>query len=332
MLPSHEEGSATIETRLTKRFGLTHPVLSAPMAGHSGGNLAAAVSEAGGLGLFGASGMTTERLREQIALGRSKTCRPFGVGLLTQRLPDEEALLDTAIEEHVAVIALSFADPSPWLARTRDAGIATICQVQDIEGARLAVRAGADVIVAQGTEAGGHTGTSTLLPLLESVLDAFPDQIVIAAGGIATGRALAAVLAAGADGVWMGTRFLATTEATEVAEDHRQLILESRAEDTVFTPVYDIVNGTAWPEGVAARVRRNAFAEAWTGREDELVSRIEELRAQNLAGRESAPRDNRVYYMGAGVGTITSIRPVAEVLKDICDEAERLLKGAAGMA
>jgi nitronate monooxygenase len=275
--------------------------------------------------------MGADKLREQLALGRSKTGRPFGVGLLTQRLPAEEALLSTAIEERVPVIAFSFADPTPWVARAREAGIATICQVQNVEGARLAARSGADVIVAQGTEAGGHTGTSTLLPLLESVLDEFPDQIVIAAGGIATGRALAAVLAAGADGVWMGTRFLATTEATEVADDHRQLILESRSEDTVFTPVYDIVAGTAWPEGVAGRVRRNAFAEAWTGREDELISRLEELRAANLAARETAPRDNRIYYMGTGVGTITSVIPVAEVLKDVCDEAERLLKHAAGM-
>ena len=321
-----------IETRLTKRFGLRYPVLSAPMAGHSGGNLAAAVSEAGGLGLFGASGKTPEWVREQVALARSKTDRPFGVGLLTQRLPAEETLFSTAIEERVSFIAFSFADPAPWVARARDAGIATICQVQDLAGARLAVGAGADMVVAQGTEAGGHTGASTLLPLLESVLDEFPDQIVLAAGGIATGRALAAVLAAGADGVWMGTRFLATTEATEVADDHRQVILESREEDTVFTPVYDIVNGTAWPKGVAARVLRNAFAESWTGREDELVSRLEELRAENLKGRESAPRDNRIYYMGTGVGTIKSVQPVSKVLRDIGDEAERLLKRAAGTA
>jgi nitronate monooxygenase len=202
--------------------------------------------------------------------------------------------------------------------------------VQDLDGARAAVDAGADVIAAQGTEAGGHTGASTLMPLLEGVLDRFPDQIVVAAGGIATGRGLAAVLAAGADGAWIGTRFLATTEATDVAQDHQQLILESSAADTIFTPVYDIVNGTEWPEGVAARVNRNKFAAEWTGHEDELRRNLEDVRARNLSDRESAPRDNRVYYMGAGVGSITSVRPVAEVLQEIGNEAERLLRGAAG--
>ena len=318
-----------MKSRLTERFGLPYPVLSAPMAGHSGGGLAAAVSEAGGLGLFGAAGNSPEWLEEQIALARSKTAKPFGAGFLTQRLPHEEALFEVALEARLPVLAFSFADPAPWVARARDAGIATVCQVQDIEGARAAVRAGAEVIVAQGTEAGGHTGTSALLPLLETVLDEFPDQIVVAAGGIATGRALAAVLAAGADGAWMGTRFLATTEASEVSPDHRQMILESTARDTVLTPVYDIVAGSAWPQGVAGRVRRNAFAAEWTGREDELMARLDELRAQNLAGRESAPRDHRVYYMGTGVGAITSVRPVADVLQDICGEAERLLRRTA---
>ena len=321
-----------MHSRLIQRFGLAYPVLSAPMANHSGGGLAAAVSEAGGLGLFGTAGARPEWLHEQIALARSKTSKPFGVGFLTQRLPQEAALFEVALEARLPVLAFSFADPAPWVARARDAGIATVCQVQDIEGARSAAQAGADVIVAQGTEAGGHTGMSTLLPLLEAVLDEFPDQIVIAAGGIATGRALAAVMAAGADGAWMGTRFLATTEATEVAPDHRQMILESTAQDTVFTPVYDIVNGSKWPGDVAARVRRNAFAAEWTGREDELVARLEELRAQNLAGRETAPADNRIYYMGTGVGAITSVRPVAEVLREICNEAGRLLVRAAGVS
>jgi nitronate monooxygenase len=319
-----------MQSRLTKRFGLTYPVLSAPMANHSGGNLAAAVSEAGGIGLFGTAGATPEWLTGQIALARAKTSKPFGVGFLSQRLAQDEGLFEIALEARLPVLAFSFADPAPWVSRARDAGIATVCQVQDLEGARAAAHAGTDVIVAQGTEAGGHTGRSTLLPLLEAVLDEFPDQIVIAAGGIATGRALAAVLAAGADGAWMGTRFLATTEATEVAPDHRQMILDSTAQDTVFTPVYDIVNGSKWPQDVAARVRRNAFAAEWTGREDELVARLEELRARNLAGRETAPADNRIYYMGTGVGAIRSVRPVADVLREICEEADRLLRRAAG--
>src|SRR5690606_4105053 len=133
-------------------------------------------------------------------------------------------------------------EPAAWIARAKDAGIAVLCQVQSLEGAREAVDAGTDVIAVQDREAGGHAGPPSLLPLLEEVLDAFPDQAVIAAGGIASGRTLAAVLAAGADGAWVGTRLLATPEA-EIQDEHKQLIVEKRAEDTVFTPVYDILAG-----------------------------------------------------------------------------------------
>src|SRR5687768_15144554 len=160
-----------MRSSLLQRFGLTYPVLSAPMANHSGGGLAGAVSEAGGLGLFGTAGATPDWLQDQIALARSKTSKPFGVGFLTQRLQQDQALFEIALEARVPAVAFSFADPAPWVGRAHDAGIATICQVQDIEGARAAARAGADVIVAQGIEAGGHTGRSTLLPLLEAVLD-----------------------------------------------------------------------------------------------------------------------------------------------------------------
>jgi nitronate monooxygenase len=314
-----------IETPLTKLFDLKYPVLSAPMAGHSGGRLAAAVSQAGGLGLFGAASNDAAWLREQIGIVRDATDRPFGVGFLAQLLPNQEDRFAIALEAKVPVITLSFADPTPWIKRTQDAGIKTICQVQSLETAKEADSAGADVIVVQGTEAGGHTGTGGLLPLLESVLDALPARVIVAAGGIASGRSLAAVLAAGADGVWMGTRFLATPEATEVSETHKRLIVESNADDTVFTQVTDMLAGSLWPEGIGARLLRNQFTERWNGREAELRQHIEEQRAE----RDRATGADRLkfapLYMGTGAGAVREVQPVAEVMETICSEAEALL-------
>ena len=145
--------------------------------------------------------------------------------------------------ESPAAIALSFADPAPWIGRCKAAGARVICQVQTYEDADLAIAAGADVLVAQGNEAGGHTGSMGLLPLLVGVVARYPDVPVLAAGGIADGRTLAAALTAGADGAWLGTAFLATPEAVEVHEIHKRLIVESDGTDTVFTRAYDIVVG-----------------------------------------------------------------------------------------
>ena len=313
-----------LSTRLTEKYGLQYPVLSAPMAGHSGGRFAAAVSNAGALGTFGAATFTPERLKQEVEIARANTEKPFGVGLITFRLPDQEDLLNTAIEARVPVIALSFDDPRPWAPRIHDAGISLICQVQSMESASEAVEAGADVIAVQGREAGGHTGSPSLLPLLEQVLDAYPEHVVVAAGGISSGRTLAAVLAAGADGAWIGTRLLATPEA-EIAEEHKQMIVQSSAGDTVFTPVYDIVAGGRWPRDIEARLLRNRFAAEWTGRERELEDRLPEVMTRIAAAKNADPWQYQAVYMGAGVGAIQSVQPVGEVLESICREAETRL-------
>ncbi len=313
-----------LSTRLTEMFALQYPIVSAPMAGHSGGRLAAAVSEAGGLGLFGASLMSPERLQSEIEIARATTQRPFGVGFIAQFLPNEEAQFQAALEADLGAIAFSFEDPTPWVARAREAGIATICQVQSLAGAREAVDAGADVLVAQGREAGGHTGGASMLPLLEEILDAYPDHIVLAAGGIASGRALAAVLAAGADGAWIGTRLLATPEA-EIPDEHKQLIVEKQTDDTVFTAVYDILGPGRWPRDMEARVLRNRFVAQWAGRERELEDRLAEVRASNAEALQTDPWENRAVYMGTGVSAIHSIEPVADVIRSICDDAEQRL-------
>lgn len=313
-----------LTTRLTEKFGLRYPIVSAPMAGHSGGRLAAAVSEAGGLGLFGATRMSPERLRSELDIAARGTTRPYGVGFITMALSGEEAQFQVALESGVRAMAFSFGEPAAWVTRAKDAGIAVLCQVQSLEGAREAVDTGADVIAVQGREAGGHAGPPSLLPLLEEVLDAFPDQTVIAAGGIASGRTLAAVLAAGADGAWVGTRLLATPEA-EIPDEHKQLIVEKRAEDTVFTPVYDILAGGRWPRDVEARLLRNKFAEQWIGRERELEDRLPEVLAANARAAETEPLEYRAVYMGTGVNAIHSIEPAADVIRTLCEEAEARL-------
>src|SRR6266480_328890 len=191
-----------ITTRFTQIFGLDYPLMSAPMAMHSGGRLAAAVSKAGALGSFGGIHRSGDPnwVRGEVERIRSETGRPFGIGFITNFIPMLAPLFDAAIEAKPSVIAFSFGSPGPYAEKAKAAGAKVMCQVQSMTHAREAVAAGADILVAQGNEAGGHTGTMNLLPLLVSVLDAFPNTPVLASGGISSGRSLAAVLAAGADG------------------------------------------------------------------------------------------------------------------------------------
>jgi nitronate monooxygenase len=308
-----------LRTRFTELFGIEHPVMSAPMAMHSGGTLAAAVSAAGGLGSFG--GVNTEGagwVRAQIELVRASTDRPFGIGFITPFLTFTEALFDAAVEGRPDVIALSFADPAPWVGRAKDAGARVVCQVQTLGDADLAVEAGADVLVAQGTEAGGHTGTMSLLPLLSAVVDRHPDVPVLAAGGIGDGRTLAAALLAGADGAWLGTAFLATPEAVEIGDDHKQAIVSSDGGDTIFTRAYDIASGLPWPAGIGERVRRDSFTDEWSERESELRDRRTEV----------TPPKSLLY--GQSAGFVRQIRPAADVVRSICEDAERILRARPG--
>ena len=202
-----------LHTRLCDVLGVEHPILNAPMAGSATAALAAAVSAAGGFGLIGgttAGGAAW--LRAQIRAVRERTTRPFGVGFISS-YPGLDDLVQVALQERVAAISHSFADPTPYVAAAHAAGVKVLVQVQSVAQAVRAAHAGGDVIAAQGTEAGGHTGTtSATLPLVPAVVDAVGAIPVVAAGGIADGRGLAAVLMLGADGVWLGTRFVASTE------------------------------------------------------------------------------------------------------------------------
>jgi nitronate monooxygenase len=320
-----------LRTRLTEMFGLDYPIMSAPMAMHSGGRLAAAVSKAGGLGSFGGIHRTNghDWVRSEIEYIRSQTEQPFGVGFITAFLPMFEQHFQAALDERAPVVALSFGSPQPWLDRAKAAGAKVMCQVQSMSHAEEAVDSGADVLVAQGNEAGGHTGTMNLLPFLAGVVERFPDVPVLASGGIASGRALAAVLAAGAEGAWAGTAFLATPECVEVSNEHKRLIVESDGEDTVFTRVYDIIVGAPWPEGIGERVRRNRFTDEWAHREDDVRAQRDKLVTQFAdVGDKRDPERDAILY-GQGAAFVDAIRPAADVVSSICDDAERILRDRA---
>jgi nitronate monooxygenase len=293
------------------------------------------VSSAGGLGTFG--GVTPavptgpDYIREQVRYIRSQTDRPFGVGFITHRIPLFPENFEAVLEEEVPVILFSFADPKPWLSRAKESGAKTVCQVQTLEGARLAVDAGADVLAAQGNESGGHTGSMNLLPFLVRLIDEFPHIPVIAAGGIASGRSLAAVLAAGAEGAWVGTAFVATHENNEVPEIHKERIVQSDGEDTVYTEVSDIIttkirSSPSWPKGIAARVHNNRFIQEWHGRENELRARLDEVIPAYEDAMRRGDRDIVSLFFGQSAAFVHAVRPAAEVLHDICEEAERLLR------
>jgi nitronate monooxygenase len=311
-----------LTTRFTERFGVDHPIMAAPMGGLSDARLAAAVSAAGALGSLQALHPTKPAawVVEQIEETRAATDRPFAVGFITDFICFEPTRFDAVIEARVPAIALSFGAPGPYIAAAHDAGALVICQVQTVQQATHAAEAGADALATQGTEAGGHTGTMALLPLLGSVLDACPDVPVLAAGGVANGRTLAGVLAMGADGAWIGSAFIATTEATPPVEGTKDLIVASDGADTVWTRAYDILDGRPWPEGIGERVRANRFTERWDGQEDALRAQrdtVERPRGTDL--------DERDVLYGQSAAFVHSVRPAADLIEQIVADAERFL-------
>src|SRR4051794_21912812 len=282
-----------LRTRLTERLGIEHPMVLAPMGLWSEVSLAAAVSNGGGLGTFGAAGrimrLNEQYVRDTIAALRERTDKPFGAGFITALIAENPANLDIVLEAEVPVVLFSFHDPTAYVSLAKEAGATTICQVQSFAAAQVAVDAGTDVLAVQGNEAGGHTSGLNLLPFLARVLDAFPDVLVLASGAVTNGRALAAVLAAGADGAWMGTAFLAATEAAAVQPAHVEAILRSDGSDTIYSEVFDILldaayPGNNFPEGVALRSRSLPFIERWHGHETELRKRLEEVVPDFKAG------------------------------------------------
>ena len=318
-----------IHTRICDLFGIEHPVVNAPMAGSATAELAAAVSGAGGLGLIGGTSPGgADWVRQQIRALRERTDRPFGVGFISS-FPGLEVLIDVALAERVPVIAHSFADPSPYIGAAHAVGIKVLVQAQTLEQARTAARAGADAIAAQGTEAGGHTGYSGTLPLVPAVIDAVGDVPVIAAGGIADGRGLAAALMLGAEGAWIGTRFVASREWAG-GDWAKERVVQAGLDDTVLTRAYDLATQAPFPAGIGDRVLRNDFTAAWHERDAEVMARRDELgRLVMTAARAGDPRIAPI-RAGNASGLIRAIEPAADILRRIVVEAERILRDRPG--
>lgn len=298
------------------------PIVNAPMGGVAGGRLAAAVTAAGGLGMVGmGSAGSSASLKAELQHVRST----FGIGLVDWVMRNELGLLDDALAARPILLSVSFGTDWSWVAKAHDAGIATVTQVYDGLGARQAAGAGIDILVARGSEGGGHGDVKLgTLPLLDAVLDAVSIP-VLAGGGIASPRSLAAVLAAGASGAWVGTRLAACPEAL-TADGSRRALIAARGTDTTITRVFDVAKGLPWPARFPARVLANDFVARWAGNEDALAAdrpARDELAASIAADdRGIAPVD-----AGEGVGMIRGAASVSEVIEELCVGAERLLGG-----
>jgi nitronate monooxygenase len=315
-----------IATALTEMFALQHPIILGPMGGVSGGHLAATVSNAGGLGLVGGGYGDPGWLRTELSRATQETSRPWGVGLITWSI--QPGVLELALGYRPHVFMLSFGDPRPHVQAIKSAGCKLICQVQDLQGARLAQEAGADIIVAQGTEAGGHASVRATLPLVPAVVDAVSPTPVVAAGGIADGRGLAAALMLGAQGALIGTRFYASTEALG-NEQAKQRIVAAQGDQTARTRVFDIVRGYAWPERFTGRALRNRFMERWHGRESELMAAQETERAAYSASAREGDFDTAMVWAGEVVDLIESVDSAAALVAQISAGAEAQLERAA---
>ena len=310
-------------TALTERLGVALPILGAPMAGVAHGTLARAVTEGGGLGMLGVGSADRAELIAQEATVASAGGRlPFGIGLMAWALDERPELLDEAVAARPSLVSVSFGSPGPYVEVLHAAGILVASQVQDRAGAVAAAEAGVDIVVAQGTDAGGHTGTVGTLPLLQIVLDAV-DVPVVAAGGIATARGLAGVLAAGAAGAWVGTCLLACPETASSARA-RAKVLASGETDTILTRVFDIAQGIGWPEQFAGRALRNRFTDTWHGREAALAADAG-ARRQLAEARDAGDFDTAYIYAGQGVGLVRQSLPAAKVVRDLGEGAVSLL-------
>jgi len=316
-----------LRTPLTDLFGIEHPIVLAPMGDVAGGRLAAAVSEGGGLGLVGGGRGNREWLTTQCELARENTEKPWGIGLLTWAV--DQATVDWVIAQRPAAIILSFGDPGRFAASIHDAGIPLLSQVHTLDEARQALDAGVAAVVAQGVEAGGHHGGRSTLPFVPAVVDLAHGTPVLAAGGIADGRGLAAALTLGAAGVMIGTRFEATHESLLSAAESK-VMLKATAADTTTGRAIDIAARpleTRWPAQYPARTLHSVFTEEWQDRDAELDA---DVKAQQEFRTKVAELDMDYVPIWAGeaLDLIDDLELAAALVQKIAHEAERALTRA----
>jgi nitronate monooxygenase len=314
-----------IRTKLTEKLGISHPILLAPMGFVSGGSLAKAVTEAGGLGLIGLGYGDEDWLeREFLAADNARV----GCGFITWSLTHQPHLLDRALDHRPAAVMLSFGDAAPFVAKIKSAGALLISQVQTVAQAIDALDVGSDIVVAQGTEAGGHGATRSTLTLLLAVVDAVEsrndDVLVVAAGGITDGRSLAAALVLGAQGVLVGTRFFAAHESLG-SEAAKAKIVAASGDDTIRTRVFDIVRRLDWPAAYTGRALQNAFSRQWHGREADLEKSLPGEAMQYQRAAEENDVDTSVVFAGEGVDLIHDVEPAGTIVQRLVHEAEAAL-------
>jgi nitronate monooxygenase len=318
-----------MKTRFTEAFGVRHPIVCAPMAYIAGGKLAGAVSKAGALGLIGGGyagtvGGEPELRAEAMHAGGER----IGIGFITWALEKAPHMLDLALGLSPACLFLSFGDPRPFAQKIRRAGVKLVCQVQSLAHVDEALEAGAAAIVAQGTEAGGHGAHRSTLPFVPEVADHLarrsPETILLAAGGIADGRGLAAALMLGADGVVVGTRFWATLEAlTPPAMVERAI--GATGDDTVRTTAIDALRGVPWPAEYSFRVLTNELTDDWAGREAEAARDFGAMAGDYADARNRGDLSIVVTVAGEAVGLVRDRPSAASVVESMVAEAQALI-------
>ncbi|HUI99722.1 MAG TPA: nitronate monooxygenase [Usitatibacter sp.] len=318
-----------MRTRFTEAFGVEHPVACAPMAYVTGGKLAAAVSKAGGLGVLGGGYAGTvggePDLAAEIAIAGGER---IGIGFITWALAKAPRMLEVALQSSPACLFLSFGDPRPFAAKIHRAGVKLVCQAQSLAHVDQALEAGAAAIVAQGCEAGGHGAKRSTLPFVPEVADYLarrsPQTLLLAAGGIADGRGLAAALMLGADAVLVGTRFWSTLEAlTPPAMTERAI--GATGDDTVRTTAIDALRGVPWPGEFSFRVLANELTDAWAGREGQAAENFGALAADYADARNRGDLSVVVTVAGEAVGLVRDRPNAASVVESMVRDAEKLL-------
>jgi len=330
-----EREDSLIQTRLTERFQIRHPIVCAPMGFVAGGTLAAAVSRVGGLGIVagGFAGTVPGEPDLDAELNRAKPAK-FGVGFIAWALANAPEVLTAALQHSPLCVFLSFGDPRTFAAEIQRAGAALICQIQSLSQIDMALEAGAAAVVAQGTEAGGHGGSRSTLAFVPEVADYLkrrsPETLLLAAGGIADGRGLAAALMLGADGVVVGTRFWASSEAL-TPKSHTDKAIAMTGDSTIRTKTLDALRGVPWPKEYSFRFLRNKLTDEWAGREDDAFRAFGTLSEKYAEARAKYDFETVAVVGGEIVGLLEDRPPAGEVVNSIVIQAANLLRNGASL-
>jgi enoyl-[acyl-carrier protein] reductase II len=325
------ERKVTMHTRLTELLQVEYPVMLAGMGGISYSDLVIAVSEAGGYGVVGASSMSREKLEVEVAKIRATTEKPFGIDVLTAMPGELESFLPTILDGGATMLVGALGVPRDVIGQLHESGILVASLCGKARHAVAAIESGCDLVIAVGTEAGGHTGTVATFTLVPALVDAVDGRVPVAVGGgVGDGRGLAAALALGADGVWVGTRFVASREARHLA-GYTDAIVRSREDDTVITRAYS---------GKTMRVVRNAWTDYYERHPEELLPFPQQRQLAVQTGVSNLGRsvdaevdpDREAYLCGQVAGIIHAVEPAADILHKMVADAEDILRRLGGAA